>query len=74
MTIDFAHADGDLDMYVAEYGGDVIAHATSFTDGEELVIRAPARGYRGLDFVVYGHDGATNSYRLTVRSEIPYRP
>lgn len=64
LTIDFTHANGDLDMALLTPTGATIATSTGVTDHEEIVRSLPA-GEHVLK--VYGYGGATGAYRVRIR-------
>ncbi len=64
ITITFAHARGDLDLYVRDETGVVLAQSNSVTDQESATLAAP----QGRLFVeIVGYQGATGPYSLSVR-------
>ena len=64
LTIDFTHANGDLDMALLTPAGATFATSTGVTDHEEIVRSLPA-GEHVLK--VYGYGGATGAYRVRIR-------
>ena len=67
VTIQFLHADGDLDMSL--YDGDCVTlldFSNSTDDNEQLVHTAVAGG--AYDLVVSGYEGAENAYDMTVET------
>lgn len=64
VRLDFRHADGDLDLEVADAGGNEVGSSTSAADGEQV---KKARLAAGTYLVrVYGYNGARAPYGLTV--------
>ena len=73
----FTHADGDLDMTIHGDHFEQLALSDSALDGEAL--RYVARQDATITVRVYGYNGATNSYRLSVglrdySTACPHRP
>jgi hypothetical protein len=62
-TLRFTHAQGDLDLYVYDVAGSVIARSVGVTDVEQIdgAFTGPVR------VVVLGYGGATGAYTLTLR-------
>lgn len=63
-TAEFDHANGDLDMIVTDPQNDTVAGSYSITDNETISLTASQSGR--YDVIVYGYDGATNSYDFHV--------
>jgi len=61
VRIDFTHADGDLDLAAYDAGGTQVDISQSVSDGEQVSVPA------GGTVRVYGYNGATNTYTLTVQ-------
>lgn len=64
VRIQFLHANGDLELQLYNSSQQVLRSATSSNDNESLSLDGLAAGTYYLR--VYGHNGATNSYSLTV--------
>ena len=60
VRIDFQHAVGDLDMIAVDIAGEQTASSQGTADSEALEVPA------GGAVKVYGYQGATGAYRLTV--------
>jgi hypothetical protein len=65
-SIAFTHAAGDLDvaLYAGSLAGTAIAKSDSATDDESIVVENAAAGT--YYFVVYGYNGAVNTYDALV--------
>ncbi|MDX1748396.1 MAG: PPC domain-containing protein, partial [Halobacteriales archaeon] len=76
--IDFLHRFGDVDAYLYDASGSLLAQSFSVTDNEYVNYTAPTTGAYYL--WIQGFDGAENSYRLAVRDgslcprNDPYEP
>ena len=64
--VDLVHAHGDLDVYVYDANGNVIAKSDGVSDSEEAVVPASAAGLVVVASVV-GYRGATGSYTISLR-------
>ena len=64
--VDFVHARGDLDLYVYDAAGTVIAKSDGVSDSEEAVIPSSAAGSVVVASVV-GYRGATGSYTISLQ-------
>jgi len=60
-TISFPHSSGDLDMKLEDGDGTSLGTSNSTSDSEEVTASADA-----VLIHVYGYNGATNGYTLTV--------
>lgn len=61
-SVDFVHADGNLDLLVRDRYDDVVAESRSTSDGESIEFAPDEAGVYFLE--VQGVDGATNTYDL----------
>lgn len=62
-TVQFTHANGDLDMYLMDSAGLPVAISNGTTDTEQVIV--PVQG--GTYYLrVYGYQGATNTYQASV--------
>ncbi len=65
VRIDFAHADGDLDLALLDAGGKEVARSAGTENREVIPLEGRPEGWYHV--LVTGKDGATNtSYRLVV--------
>lgn len=64
ISIDFSHAQGDLDLYVYDASGNEVARSVSVTDGEEI-----ARSFAAGRYIVrvHGYRGATGTYSISIQ-------
>jgi hypothetical protein len=72
VEVDFAHADGDLDVALLNYSLTPVAVSESVTDHEAILYAVPAAGTYYI--VVHSPDNALNRYRLTLRRDVMYFP
>ena len=63
VTLSFAHAAGDLDLYAYDAAGAVLARSNGVTDTESFT----AAFAGAVRVVVVGYNGATGDYALTIR-------
>lgn len=61
VRIDFHHADGDLDMAAYDAAGTKLTTSQGTSDSEQVSIPA------GGAVEIYGYNGATNSYSITLQ-------
>ena len=66
ISIDFLHADGDVDMALYDADGNWVDGSGSVDDGETIFLDGLAAGDYYLD--VYGYAGASNDYSLSISS------
>jgi hypothetical protein len=64
VTIDFAHADGDLDLVLYDMYGTELVASTTASDDESVNFAAEYPDY--FYFRVYGYEGAENVYDMTM--------
>lgn len=64
LRIEFAHSDGDLDLYLVDAQGNEITKSWSASDNEEISHTPSASGV--LYFRIEGYQGAQAPYRLIV--------
>ena len=64
LSVGFVHAAGDLDLFVEDGAGRVVAQSNGVTDVERVEATLPAGRY---SVKVVGWSGATNAYRLELR-------
>lgn len=62
----FTHANGDLELRVADANGNEIAVSTSAGDNEQIIIPVVAQQVYFVQ--VFGFDGATNEYSLEIEN------
>jgi uncharacterized membrane protein affecting hemolysin expression len=62
----FTHAAGDIDARLLNASGNVLTSSTGTSDRERLSLQGRPAGTYFLQ--VYGHSGATNSYRLAFQA------
>ncbi len=72
VTIEFPHADGDIDLEAASPAGDIIASSTSTSDSESVGVTATVAG----DYLVriYGYNGAHNTVSIDTKIEAAAAP
>ena len=63
ISIDFSHADGDLDLQVRDLAEAAIDGSTGTSDHEEVKIDA---GHEAVLIRVYGHGGVENRYTMNI--------
>lgn len=64
VTLSFTHSQGDLDMELYSPSGSLVTSSASVTDQEVITLSGLAAGTYKVH--VYGYDGATNDYSLSV--------
>lgn len=69
VQVNFAHADGDLDVDLVDANGVRLGTGHSTTDNEQISITVPGTGLQPVYVQVRGYNGATNDYTLTVDIE-----
>ncbi|MDY0063169.1 MAG: pre-peptidase C-terminal domain-containing protein, partial [Myxococcota bacterium] len=70
--ISFSNAEGDLDLYLLDSAGTILAYSDGEEDGELLTHTAAAAG--SLYLAVLGFDGAENGYALALTLEPAVQP
>lgn len=63
-SIGFTHAAGDIDMWVYDLSGNLLATSTGVTDEERVDLSA--LGKQAVAIRVYGYNGAQNGYYISV--------
>ena len=63
VSIDFRHAEGDLDLGVYDASGQTLASSASTTDRESVTVEADSQ----IFIEVFGYLGAAADYTLTIR-------
>jgi len=76
VALDFAHADGDIDLQLQTPDGGVVASSTSITDHEEVTYTAVTSGTFLVRAWLYADIGATvgAGYEMTVAVAPPAQP
>ncbi len=76
LLLDFAHAEGNLDLVVTDDGGSVIASGTSSDDDELLTFVAPDSGTLHVEVELAEDTGVMpgNRYFLSLSGITPYCP
>ena len=72
VEIQFAHADGNLDMRLYDAGQNFLAGATSATNNERISLNGRPAGAYYVE--VFGFNDATAPYQLVVRAPDPAAP
>jgi hypothetical protein len=68
VSVQFSHADGDLDAVLLDPGGQTVDESKGFTDGEVVEMAAGAAKTDRYIVGVVGYDGAVNSYSLLIEA------
>lgn len=66
VSVNFSHSRGDLDIYVVSSSGKVLSKSETSTDNEKFSFESSGEK---VYFVVFGYQGAVNSYSLNVSVE-----